>query len=310
MNAEQQPVESPDVAQGPTELRNGERVAGKVALVTGAARGQGRSHALTLARQGADIIAIDVCDTVEPAMQYGMATVDDLDQTAAQIKDLGRRVVTAVVDVRDRGPLFDAVREAVAELGGLHVVVANAGIVVADREVPPHSFLSTVSVNYSGVANTIEAAFEHLGAGASIIATGSMAAMLSSYSLDRPGSPGIAGYSHSKRGVARLVRDLAVQFAPLNIRVNAVHPGNIETDMLLNDGMFRLFRPDVEAPTRAEAEGVYGPMHLLPVASIPAQDVSNTVLFLASDESRFLTGMQMHVDAGATLPTSSIGIPQ
>ncbi|MCD4524252.1 mycofactocin-coupled SDR family oxidoreductase [Nocardioides sp. cx-173] len=291
-----------------TENRLG-RVAGKVALITGAARGQGRSHALNLAREGADIIALDVCDTVEPAMQYPMATLADLDETAALVKDLGRRVVTGVVDVRDRTQLFRAVRDAVSELGGLHVVVANAGIVAADKSVPPHTFLSTVSVNYTGVANTIEASFEHLGAGASVIATGSMAAMMSTYPTDNPGFPGIAGYSHSKRGVARLVRDLAVQFAPLGIRVNAVHPGNTETDMLLNDGMFRQFRKELEAPTRAEAEEVYGPMHLLPITSMQPQDISNTVLFLASEESRCITGMQMHVNAGATLPTTKSGAP-
>lgn len=292
-----------------TTPTNSGRVAGKVALVTGAARGQGRSHALTLAREGADIIAIDVCDTVEPAMQYGLATVDDLDQTAARIKDLGRRVVTAVVDVRNRDRLFEAVRNAVAELGGLHIVVANAGIVVSDKQVPPHTFLSTVSVNYSGVANTIEAAFEHLQAGASVIATGSMAAMMDRYSTYHPGMAGVAGYTHAKRGVARLVHDLAVQFAPFNIRVNGVHPGNVATDMLLNDGMYRQFRKELDAPTREDAEQVFGPMHLLPILYLEPQDISNAVLYLASDESRAVTGLQMHVNCGATLPMSGSGAP-
>jgi SDR family mycofactocin-dependent oxidoreductase len=278
---------------------------GKVALVTGAARGQGRSHAVRLADEGADIIAVDVCSQIT-SVPYPMATEADLAETARLVEALDRRIVTQVADVRDRAPLAAAVEAGVATLGHLDVVVANAGIIPLGSRIPPAAFLDAVSVDLVGVINTVEAAFPHLGDGASIICIGSMAAMMPGMAADAPGA---AGYSHAKRGVGRFTHDLALVLAPHNIRVNAVHPGNIDTDMLQNEAMYRQFRPDLEHPTREDAQPAFGSMHRLPVNTLDPADISEAVLYLASDASRYVTGLQMKVDAGALLPMSTSGVP-
>ena len=280
------------------------RMQGKVALVTGAARGQGRSHAMRLAQEGADIIAVDVCSQIN-SVPYPMATEADLAETARLVEELDRRILTQVADVRDRAPLAAAVESGVAALGHLDVVVANAGIIPLGSRIPPIAFLDAVSVDLVGVINTVETAFPHLGAGASIICIGSMAAMM-------PGAadaPGTAGYSHAKRGVARFTHDLALALAPHSIRVNAVHPGNIDTDMLQNDAMYRLFRPDLEHPAREDVQSAFGSMHKLPVNTLDPADISEAVLYLASDASRYVTGLQLKVDAGALLPVTTSGAP-
>jgi SDR family mycofactocin-dependent oxidoreductase len=278
---------------------------GKVALITGAARGQGRSHAVRMAQEGADIIAVDVCSQIE-TVSYPMSTEADLAETARLVEELDRRIVTQVADVRDRAPLAAAVSAGVAALGHLDAVVANAGIIPLGDEVPPIAFLDSVSVDLVGVINTVEAAFPHLGPGASIVCIGSMAAMM-------PGGAGAgagaAGYSHAKSGVARFAHDLAGVLAPRNIRVNAVHPGNIDTGMLQNDAMYRLFRPDLENPTREDAQPAFGSMHKLPVNTLDPVDISEAVLFLASDAARYVTGLQMQVDAGALIPLRPSGAP-
>jgi SDR family mycofactocin-dependent oxidoreductase len=280
------------------------RMEGKVALVTGAARGQGRSHAVRLAQEGADIIAVDVCSQIS-SVPYPMATEADLAETARQVEELDRRVVAQVADVRDRAPLAAAVAAGVAALGRLDVVVANAGIIPLGSGIPPIAFLDAVSVDLVGVINTVEAAFPHLGAGASIICIGSMAAMMPG----APDTPGTAGYSHAKRGVARFTHDLALALAPHSIRVNAVHPGNIDTDMLQNDAMYRLFRPDLEHPAREDVQSAFGSMHKLPVNTLDPADISEAVLYLASDAARYVTGLQLKVDAGALLPVTASGAP-
>ena len=208
------------------------RMQGKVALVTGAARGQGRSHAVRLAQEGADIIAVDICDQIE-STPYPMATTADLAETGKLVEQLDRRVVT--------------------EVGSMAGLMPGAG---------------------------------------------------------DPGSmPGAAGYAHAKRAVARFTHDLALALAPHSIRVNAIHPGNINTDMLQNDAMYKLFRPDLENPTRADAEPAFGAMHKLPVNTLDPADISEAVLYLASDASRYVTGQQLKVDAGALLPLTNSGAP-
>jgi SDR family mycofactocin-dependent oxidoreductase len=285
------------------------RFAGKVALVTGAARGQGRSHALSLARQGADIIAIDICGPIPSITGYPPATPSDLAETAKEIENLDRRVISREGDVRDRSHLISIVDEAVAELGRLDIVVANAGV-VALGGAPIVSFIDTVSINLGGVFNTVDAAFPHLQAGAAIVITGSMAALMGTGGTSSAeAGPGGAGYTHAKRGVARYVHDLAFALAPLSIRVNAVHPGNVRTTMLLNDAMYQTFRPDLEAPTQTDAEIGFRSMHRLPTTYIEPQDISNAVVFLASDDARFITGLQMKVDAGGILSTTTSGAP-
>lgn len=281
------------------------RMQGKVALITGAARGQGRSHAVRLAQEGADIIAVDVCSQIK-SVSYPMSTEADLAETARLVEELDRRVVTQVADVRDRGPLAGAVEAGVAALGHLDVVVANAGVIPLGANVPPIAFFDSVSVDLVGVINTVEAAFPHLGSGASIICIGSMAAMMPGGAGSEPGT---SGYSHAKRAVARFAHDLAAVLAPHNIRVNAVHPGNIDTDMLQNDAMYRMFRPDLENPTRDDAQPAFGAMHKLPVNTLDPADISEAVLYLASDASRYVTGLQMPVDAGALIPVRSSGAP-
>ena len=289
------------------------KLEGKVALITGAARGQGRSHAVRLAEDGADIIALDLCGSVSleryPAERYLPATPEDLAETVRLVEKEGRRIVAATVDVRDRGPLFAAVAEGLDQLGSLDIVVANAGICPLGGTLPVTSFLDVVSVNLVGVINTVEAAFPHLTSGASVIITGSLASMAEGMTENPALGPGGAGYSYAKRAVARLVHQFALQCAPLNIRVNAVHPGNVRTDMLLNQPMFDMFRPDLEAPTHTDAEAGFAGMHRLPVTYVEPRDVSNAVAFLASEDSRLVTGMQLGVDAGALLARTTSGVP-
>jgi SDR family mycofactocin-dependent oxidoreductase len=288
----------------------GGRVAGKVALITGAARGQGRSHAVTLAREGADIIAVDICGPVESVTGYPPATPADLAETARLVEAADRRVVTRQVDVRDRSALKTAVDEGVAELGRLDIVVANAGVVAPAADAPLMSFIDTIAVNLGGVVNCVGAALPHLTSGASIIAIGSFAALVGNARAANPDAgPGLVGYTHAKRAVARFVHDLAFQLGPHGIRANAIHPGNVETNMLLNDDLYRVFRPDLESPTRADAEGVIRGMHRLPVTYIQPSDISDAVLFLASEESRWVTGMQLKVEAGGLLASTTSGVP-
>jgi SDR family mycofactocin-dependent oxidoreductase len=286
------------------------RVAGKVALITGAARGQGRSHAVALAREGADIIALDLCGPVESITGYPPATPADLAETARLVEAEDRRIVTRQVDVRDHRELAGAVGDGVAALGRLDIVVANAGVVATGPDAPMMSFIDIIAVNYGGVVNCVGAALPHLASGASIIAIGSLAALVGNARAANPDAgPGLVGYTHAKRAVARFVHDLAFQLGPLGIRANAIHPGNVETSMLLFDDLYKVFRPDLESPTRADAEPVIRGMHRLPVTYIQPSDISDAVVFLASDESRWVTGMQLKVEAGGLLASTTSGVP-
>jgi SDR family mycofactocin-dependent oxidoreductase len=273
---------------------------GKVAVVTGAARGQGRSHAVTLAEAGADVIAVDICADIEN-VKYPLATPADLDDTRRLVEKLDRRAVTFQADVREPSQLRAAVDGGVAELGRLDIVVANAGIAPLGPGLPGSAFLDSVNVNFLGVVNLVTAAYPHLEAGASIIATGSVAAMLrGATDLNQQGTGG-AGYSLSKREVARFVHDLALALAPESIRVNAVHPGNVNTDMLHNPSMYKIFRPDLEAATREDFEPASAAMFPLPISWLEPRDISAAVVFLASDDARYITGQQLRVDGGVAL---------
>jgi SDR family mycofactocin-dependent oxidoreductase len=279
------------------------RLNGKVALVTGAARGQGRSHAVHLADEGADIIAVDICADIE-SNEYPLATREDLDETAKLIEKSGQRVVTAVVDVRDRPGLKAALDDAVAQLGGLHVVVANAGICPQGNHIPWRGFIDAFDVDFVGVVNTVHVSLDHLSAGGSVIVTGSIAGLVDQKDLATgggPQGPGGAGYGMAKRMVRDYTKALALTMAPHNIRINAVHPTNVNTDMLHNLPMYRTFRPDLPEPTREDAELVFPVLQAMPVPYIETEDVSHAVVYLASDESRYVTGQQLFVDAGAGL---------
>lgn len=270
------------------------RVAGKTVLITGAARGQGRSHALCMAREGADIVGLDLCADIESA-GYPLARKEELEETARLVRETGRRIVVRQADVREPTEVRDAVAAGVSEFGALDGVVANAGICPVTNT-DPQSFIDVANTNFLGVANTVTAALPHLGPGSSIVATGSIAAMMPNLGT---GGAGGLGYAWAKRTVSSYVNDLAIALGPQRIRVNVVHPTNVNTDMFQSDPMYRVFRPDLENPTREDAEPAFRTLHPMPLGYVEASDISAAVLYLLSDESRYVTGTQLRVDAGA-----------
>jgi SDR family mycofactocin-dependent oxidoreductase len=277
------------------------RVQGKVAFVTGAARGQGRSHAVRLAEEGADIIAIDRCEDFE-TIGYPMATPEDLEETAQFVEKTGQRVVTAKVDVADAGQLKSALESGIAELGRLDIVVTSAGIAGMKGSGGMAAWNDVMNTNLIGTLNAIQLALPHLAEGASIIATGSTAALMDVGANANPGTdPGGAAYLHSKRLLSQYVHNLAAELAPRGIRANVVHPTNCNTPMLQSEPMYRSFRPDLEKPTQADAEPVFYVQQAMKVPWVEPEDISNMVLFLASDEARYITGTQQRVDAGGYL---------
>ena len=274
------------------------RVEGKVAFITGAGRGQGRSHAVKLAAEGADIIAIDICHDVEGALP--MATPEDLAETVKLVEALDRRIVARQADVRDFDAVKAAVDAGVEELGRLDIVLANAGIASAGGPVEtmaPDSWKNTIDINLTGLWQTARAAVPHLiagGQGGSIVLTSSVAGLQA--------MPGMSGYVSAKHGVIGLMRTLALELGQHHIRVNSVLPTNVNTPMFMNEGAFKLFRPDLENPGPDDVAAVIAQfMHVLPHGWIEPEDVSNAVLFLASDESRYITGVPLPVDLGALL---------
>ena len=279
----------------------GTRLEGKVAFITGAARGQGRSHAVRLAEEGADIIAVDLCEQIE-SNPYPLATPEDLDETVNLVEKLGRRIVARKADVRERGELAAALADGVAELGRLDVVVANAGILPMSMGDPdPFDFVDATDVDLIGVMNAVAAAYPHLPDSSSIIVTGSNAAMLPNTTDNPAMGPGSAGYGWSKNTIMGYVEQLALAVAPRFIRVNAVHPTNVNTHLLHNDGLYSVFRPDIENPTLEDVLPSFTSFQAMPIPYVEPVDISNLVLFLASDESRYITGEQIRVDAGSLL---------
>jgi len=272
----------------PDARRAAGRVAGKVALVTGAARGQGRSHAVRLAAEGADIIAIDVCAPIAE-LTYPLATAADLAETARRVEAAGGRIVTASVDVRDAGALADAVTTGTADLGRLDIVVANAGVCSVQRwdEVTPQLWDTILGVNLTGAWNTCVASLPHLldSGGGSVILISSVAGL--------KGQPFFTPYVASKHGLVGIMRSLSNELASKGIRVNTVHPTGVDTPMLAAmEGLTE----------RIDASPDVGSLFLnsIPVSVVRTEDVTNAVLFLACDESRYVTGHTMTVDAGAT----------
>ncbi|MFC9761926.1 mycofactocin-coupled SDR family oxidoreductase [Rhodococcus jostii] len=272
------------------------RVEGKIAFVTGAARGQGRSHALNLAQEGADIIAFDLCEDIE-TNEYPLSTEEDLAHTVKLVEAEGRRVVSAKVDVRDRVGLENALASAVAELGGLDIVVANAGICPLGKDIPMQGFVDSFDVDFLGVVNSIHGALPHLSDGGSIIATGSLAALMPAGLT----SPGGTGYGLAKRMIPQYVRTVAHLLAARGIRANTIHPSNCNTDMLQSPPMYKMFRDDLDNPTLDDVKDGFASMHPIPTPWVEPADISSLVVYLASDESRFVTGQEVRVDAGAGL---------
>lgn len=274
------------------------RVEGKVALISGAARGQGRSHAVRLAQEGADIIGVDICGPIDN-LAYPASTPADLAETAELVRAQGRRIVTAQVDVRDYEALKAAVDTGLAELDRLDIIVANAGIGTFGsklHKMPENIWQDMIDVNLSGVWKTVKAGVPHIingKRGGSVVLTGSVG---SHKALAYTGH-----YIAAKHGVMGLMRSFAVELGQHMIRVNSVHPSQVNTPMTMNEVTFRLFRPDLENPGPDDFAPFSQMTHTLPVPWVEAIDISNAVLFLASDESRYITGVSLPVDAGALL---------
>lgn len=279
----------------------GARLEGKVAVITGAARGQGRAHAVRFAQEGADVIVVDLCEQID-SVPYPLATPEDLAETVRLVEETGRRAVARQADVRERAQLRAAVDEGVAELGHLDIVVANAGILpMAMGEPEAGDFLDAADVDLLGVMNTVAASLPHLADGSSIVLTGSTAGLLAGGADNPVMGPGGAGYGWSKRTLVSYVEEMALHLAPRFIRINAMHPSNCNTQLLHNEGLYRLFRPDMENPGRADAELGFMFFQAMPIPYVEPEDVANLALFLASDESRYITGQQIGVDGGALL---------
>ncbi len=271
------------------------RVAGKVAFITGAARSQGRSHAIRLAQEGADIIAIDIAGPVKSVTGYPPATEEDLAETVKEVEALDRRIVAHKADVRDTAGLRQALDDGVAQLGKLDIVCANAGIFQTSPalELDDAGWQETIDINLTGVWNTAKVALPHLIAnnGGSIIMTSSLAG------LKALGNS--IHYNTAKHGVVGIMRSLANEFAQYNMRVNSVHPTTVNTIMIQNEQVWGLFQPDNPHPTRESAAPVFQALNALPIPWVEPVDISNAVLFLASDEARYITGVTLPVDAGA-----------
>lgn len=275
------------------------RVEGKVAFVTGAARGQGRSHALRLAQEGADIIAVDIEDQIG-SVPYPMSTPADMEETVRQIEALDRRIVATKADVRDYEAVKAALDDGVAQLGRLDIVAANAGIFSfgSMEELTEEQWSDMLDTNLTGVWHAVKAAIPHLkagGNGGSIILTSSTAGLMA--------IPNIGHYVAAKHGVVGLMRTLALELAPDFIRVNSVHPTSVDTDMIHNDATYALFAGDLplEERTRDVVGERFQTLNALPIKWVEPVDISNAVLWFASDESRYVTGVTLPVDAGSLI---------
>jgi SDR family mycofactocin-dependent oxidoreductase len=270
---------------------------GKVAFITGAARGQGRSHAVRFAEEGADIIAVDLCDQLD-SVAYPMPTREDLDETVNLVEKTGRRIIAEHADVRDFDRLNEVVANGVAELGRLDFVLANAGIFPAagEQRLDISAFVDAVDVNLKGVYFTIEAALPSLlrhGDGGVIVITSSAAGFKSVSSNFDSMSHGAAGYTAAKHGVIGVMRHYATTLAEKNIRVNSVHPGGVATPMIINEAMGRLIEEDPEFGKSQQ-----------PKLSMPPLDpevITDMMVYLCGPSGRCLTGVALPMDGGLTL---------
>lgn len=265
------------------------KLQGRVAFITGAGRGQGRAHAVRLAADGADIIALDICQDIE-TMDYSNATADELEETAALVREKGARILTGHVDVRDGEAVDDFVARGVQEFGRLDIVIANAGVIRISESANPRAlFRDVIDVNLIGVWNTVQAAIPALidgGRGGSIVITSSSAG-LKGVASDRAGAQ---AYTASKRGVVGLMQVWANSLAPHSIRVNTIHPTGVATGMVLNDAMAKLFE--------AGDPGLVAMQNALPIEMLQPEDIANAVAWLVSDEAKFITGTAWPLDAG------------
>ncbi|MGC5627588.1 mycofactocin-coupled SDR family oxidoreductase [Georgenia sp. Z1344] len=275
------------------------RLEGKVAFITGIARGQGRSHAVRLAEEGADIIGVDLLEDV-PLIPYAGGTQADMDETVRQVEALDRRIIAAKVDIRDEAAMQAFVDSSVAELGGrLDIVSANAGIsgpMMPTIELDHEAWAQMIDINLTGQWITTKVAAPHMiaaGNGGSIVLTSSGASLRA--------NANIAHYSAAKAGVVSLMQTLAKELGPHSIRVNSVHPTQVETPMIMHDAQIKIFRPDLENPTEDDFAEASRSLHVLPIPWVQSVDISNAIVFLSSEEGRYITGVQLPIDAGGSL---------
>ena len=276
-------------------------VDGKVALVSGAGRGQGRSHALRLAQEGADVIAVDICADSLRTLSYSLSSEHDLDETVRQVQATGRRAVKAIADVRSLEQMQQTVETGLRELGKIDIVCANAGIgtwAVA-WEMTAQQWAEMIDINLTGVFNTVRAALPTMvqrGEGGALVLTSSTAG-LRAYQHT-------AHYTAAKHGVIGLMKVLAQECGPHRIRVNAVCPTTVHTPLVINDATFELFAPDKENPGEDDVREAFEGLNILPgVAWIEPSDVSDAVVFLCSDAAKYITGVALPIDAGNTVKT-------
>lgn len=266
------------------------RLSGKVALVTGAARGQGRADAVRLAEEGADVIVLDVCAPL-PSVPYDSATPEDLAETVKQVEKTGRRVISGIVDIRDLEKLRATVDDAVSQLGRLDIIVANAGICVpkAWDQVTPQIFQDTISTNITGTWNTVMAGAPHL------VKAGGGSVILISSAAGLKVQPFMVPYTTSKFAVRGMAKAFAAELGKHSIRVNSVHPTGVNTPMGSGDMA-------AEVMTAIGSYDRLAPMfmNMMPVDITEPEDVADTVAFLASDESKFITAHELAPDAGVT----------
>ena len=270
------------------------KLGGKVAFITGVARGQGRSHALRLAGEGAAIIGVDLCESL-PAVPYALASPSDLDETVRLVEEAGGKIFARTADVRDLAALTTVVDEGVGQFGRLDIIVANAGIVSYGDLTTMNEDLwqEMIDINLTGVWKTVRAAVRHIverGEGGSVVLTSSTAGLRNMNTIGH--------YVVAKHGVTALAKALANELGPRGIRVNSVHPSNVRTPMLDNPGTRKLFRPDLEDPQLADVTDAFASTHLLDVPWLEPEDISNAILYLVSDEGRYVTGSPFVIDAG------------
>jgi SDR family mycofactocin-dependent oxidoreductase len=276
------------------------RLEGKVALITGAARGQGRSHALALARAGADIFGVDLCAQVD-SVAYPLSTTDDLAQTAKLVTGTGRRIETYVGDVRSSADMRAATEQAIAAFGKIDIVVANAGIWTPGSvwEMDDQTWQDMIDINLTGVFNTVRFAIPQMMERKS----GSLVLISSTCGVKALGW--MPHYNAAKHGVMGLTRSLALDLGPYFVRANAILPSTVNTPMIMNEPSYKIYRPDLENPTREEAMSGFYAHNAMPMPYVEPEDVSEAVLFLASDASRYITGIGLPVDLGTIQTTSN-----
>jgi (+)-trans-carveol dehydrogenase len=275
------------------------RLDGKVAFITGVARGQGRSHAIRLAEEGAKIIGIDICEDVPSIAElYPLATQADLDETARLVEEIGGEIVTAKADVREFAEIEAAVAAGIARFGHVDICLANAGVVALKKswETPEQTWDDVIGINLKGVWNSVRAVIPAMidqATGGAIVITSSVAGL--------KGYPNTSAYSAAKSGCIGLMQSLAGELAEYNIRVNTVHPMNVDTPMLQNEGTYRLFLPEMDNPGREDLAKLAIDFALLPIPWADAKDITAGILYLVSDDARYVTGIQLPIDGGTFL---------